>query len=168
MEDRENSFISGAEVAKVSRKGFFSKNSKKISCEDSMEKFRVSNIEIFRRAFGDSHYFVKAGREEGLISQDDGSIAGAQKDCDFARASRRGISSNDDDLNSQWNSSKGNSAQSGKFSEYVQKVHSAKPQGGRVADKYLPFAVYVEKFDISNSKVKLKLSDKEYLSIRAS
>ena len=30
----------------------------------------------------------------------------------------------------------------------------------------MPFAVYVEKFDISNPKVKLKLSGKEYLSIR--
>ena len=33
------------------------------------EKFR-ENVEIFRKAFGDSHYFVKAGRE-GLFSKGD-------------------------------------------------------------------------------------------------
>ena len=58
------------------------------------------------------------------------------------------------------------SAQRGKFSECVQKNNFARPQGRRVADKFLPFAVYIEKLDISNSKVKLKLSNKEYLSIR--
>ena len=53
-----------------------------------------------------------------------------------------------------------------KSSEYVQKVNFARTQGKRVPDKLLPFAVYVEKFDISNSKVELKLSDEEYLSTR--
>ena len=32
-----------------------------IFCEESMEKFRENNIEIFRKAFVDSHYLVKAG-----------------------------------------------------------------------------------------------------------
>ena len=47
----------------------------KIFCEDSMEKFHENNIEIFRKAFGNSHYFVKAGRQ-GLVSKDDESAKG--------------------------------------------------------------------------------------------
>ena len=39
-----------------------------IFCEESMEKFRENNIEIFRKAFVDSHYLVKAGRE-GLFNK---------------------------------------------------------------------------------------------------
>ena len=142
----------------------------KIFCEDSMEKFHENNIEIFRKAFGNSHYFVKAGRQ-GLVSKNEeyagsncqpdldrlynSSSTVAKKsheghfskkkiqpnqhglsddtqfrenveifrrafgeshyivraDHDFARVSHLGISS------------KGSSAQSGKFSECVQKAN---------------------------------------------
>ena len=97
----------GAVFAKESQKGL-----------PSIDVFK-ENVEIFRRAFGESHYIVRAGH-------------------DFARVSHLGISS------------KGSSTQSGKFSEYVQKVDFATT---RVPDEFLPLAVYAEKLDISNSKV---------------
>ena len=94
----------GKEEAKRGHKGFFSKE-RQPKRRDSMKEFRENNIEIFRKAFGDSHYFVKAGRE-GLVTKDDeyakevdGKIFGggrAKKDCDFARVNRKGFFSNDD------------------------------------------------------------------------
>jgi hypothetical protein len=113
---------------RVSRKGFSNKF-RQSNEENSMEKFRQNNVEIFRKAFGDSHYLTKAEH--------------SRFDSYSSRVSRKGISTY---------------AQSVKFSENVQKGDFSRTQG-RVSNILLPFAVYV-----SNSKV--KLSGKEYLSIR--
>ena len=52
------------ESASVNREGFSVKDDSAqtgIFQESSMEKFCKKNMEIFCKAFGDSHYFVKAG-----------------------------------------------------------------------------------------------------------
>ena len=87
------------EFARVSYKGFFNKEARtemgcdqslkpfvdstfcvtaqkeKIFCADSIEKFREGNVEIFRKAFGDSHYFVKAfSKDDEFTKVADGKI----------------------------------------------------------------------------------------------
>ena len=118
------------------------------------------NVEICRRAFSESHYVVRAGRE-GLSSKDDDEVGASSS---IGGGAHRASSSAQRGKFSECVQK--NNFSRPQFSECVQKDNLARPQGRRVADKFLPFAVYVEKLDISNSKVKLKLSNKEYLSIR--
>ena len=170
---KDNKFAKDDEFAKDDQAKANSSIAGGFHRSNSVENYWTSSGGHYAKDKADlqGHYFVKAG-QEGLFSKGNDQVAStsgaSEKSCEgFSSHPLRG------------SSNKASYAQSVRFSEYVQKVtrmqggrapdkflKAEKTQRGRVPEKLLPFAVYVEKFDISNSKVKLKLSDKEYLSIR--